>query len=52
MMRVLIVFWLFGIVMGLGVAGGATALGRATTSSVVTCISAIIAADTLVALLL
>ena len=43
---------LIGIVMGLGVAGGATALGRATTSSVVTCISAIIAADTLVALLL
>ena len=43
---------LIGIVMGLGVAGGATALGRATTSSVVTCISAIIAADTLVALML
>ncbi len=43
---------LIGIVMGLGVAGDATALGRATTSSVVTCISAIIAADTLVALML
>ena len=43
---------LIGIVMGLGVAGGATALGRATTSSVVTCIGAIIAADTFVALLL
>jgi len=38
--------------MGLGVSGGAEVLGRATTSSVVTCIGAIIAADTAVALLL
>ena len=43
---------LIGIVMGLGVSGGAEVLGRATTSSVVTCIGAIIAADTLVILLL
>lgn len=43
---------LIGIVMGLGVAGGSAVLGRATTSSVVTCIGAIIAADTAVALLL
>ena len=43
---------LTGIVMGLGVAGGSAVLGRATTSSVVTCIGAIIAADTAVALLL
>ena len=43
---------LIGIVMGLGVSGGAEVLGRATTSSVVTCIGAIIAADTAVALLL
>ena len=43
---------LIGIVMGLGVAGGSAVLGRATTSSVVTCIGAIIAADTSVALLL
>jgi len=43
---------LIGIVMGLGVSGGAEVLGRATTSSVVTCIAAIIAADTAVALLL
>jgi phospholipid/cholesterol/gamma-HCH transport system permease protein len=43
---------LIGIVMGLGVSGGSAVLGRATTSSVVTCIGAIIAADTAVALLL
>ena len=43
---------LIGIVMGLGVSVGQRVLGRATTSSVVTCIGAIIAADTLVILLL
>ena len=43
---------LIGIVKGLGVSGGAEVLGRATTSSVVTCIGAIIAADTVVALML
>ena len=41
---------LIGIVMGLGVSGGAEVLGRAT-SSVVTCIGAIIAADTAALLL-
>ena len=43
---------LTGISIGMGVSGGAEVLGRATTSSVVTCISAIIAADTVFALVL
>ena len=43
---------LIRIIMWLGVVGGATMLGRATTSSVVSCIGAIIAADTAAALLL
>lgn len=43
---------LIGIAKGLGVSGGADRLGAATTSSVVTCIAAIIAADTLFALVL
>ena len=38
--------------MGLKVSGGAEVLGRSTTSSVVTCIAAIIAADTVFALVL
>lgn len=41
-----------GIAIGMGVSGGAEVLGRATTSSVVTCIAAIIAADTVFALVL
>lgn len=43
---------LIGICMGLKVSGGAEVLGRSTTSSVVTCIAAIIAADTVFALVL
>lgn len=43
---------LTGIVMGMGVSGGAEVLGKATTSSVVSCIGAIIAADTIFALVL
>lgn len=39
-----------GISIGLGVSGGADVLGKATTSSVVTCIAAIIAADAIFAL--
>ena len=41
-----------GISIGMGVSGGADVLGKATTSSVVTCISAIIAADAFFALVL
>ena len=43
---------LISICIGLKVAGGAEVLGRSTTSSVVTCITAIIAADTVFALIL
>jgi len=43
---------LSGIAIGMGVSGGAEVLGRATTNSVVTCISAIIAADAVFALVL
>ncbi len=43
---------LTGISIGMGVSGGAEVLGKATTSSVVTCISAIIAADAVFALVL
>lgn len=43
---------LIGICKGLRVSGGADRLGAATTSSVVSCIAAIIAADTLFALIL
>lgn len=43
---------LIGITKGLAVLGGADRLGAATTASVVTCISAIIATDTLFALVL
>ncbi|MGC6529437.1 MAG: MlaE family ABC transporter permease [Candidatus Puniceispirillaceae bacterium] len=39
-----------GISIGMGVSGGADILGKATTSSVVTCIAAIIAADAIFAL--
>ena len=39
-----------GISIGMGVSGGADVLGKATTSSVVTCIAAIIAADAIFAL--
>ncbi|MGC6516783.1 MAG: MlaE family ABC transporter permease [Candidatus Puniceispirillaceae bacterium] len=39
-----------GISIGMRVAGGADVLGKATTSSVVTCIAAIIAADAIFAL--
>ena len=44
--------FLIGICMGLKVSGGAEVLGRSTASSVVTCIAAIIAADTVFALVL
>lgn len=43
---------LIGICKGLRVSGGADRLGAATTSSVVTCIAAIIAADAMFALIL
>ena len=41
-----------GISIGMGVSGGADVLGRATTSSVVTCIAAIIGADAIFALVI
>ncbi|MCE2518014.1 MAG: ABC transporter permease [Alphaproteobacteria bacterium] len=43
---------MISISLGMRVSGGAEVLGRSTTSSVVTCIAAIIAADTVFALLL
>lgn len=43
---------MIAVSIGMRVAGGAEVLGRSTTSSVVTCIAAIIAADTVFALLL
>jgi len=39
-----------GVSIGMGVSGGADVLGKATTSSVVTCIASIIAADAIFAL--
>ena len=43
---------MIGIALGMRVSGGAEVLGKSTTTSVVTCIGAIIAADTIFALLL
>lgn len=43
---------MISISLGMRVAGGAEVLGKSTTSSVVSCIAAIIAADTIFALLL
>jgi phospholipid/cholesterol/gamma-HCH transport system permease protein len=43
---------MISVSLGMRVDGGAEVLGRSTTSSVVTCIAAIIAADTIFALLL
>ena len=43
---------MISISLGMRVSGGAEVLGRSTTASVVTCIAAIIAADTVFALLL